>query len=185
MKKGETVQHIVTERKKLAQLEYKRRHDYVANFVHWKLCEKFHLDRSDKCYEHAPEGSVENENVKLLWDINIQCENIIEARRPHIVLVEKKEKRCSVFDIAVPADVRCSEKEIEKVEKYQDLKREIGRIWQMRSVNVVHVVIGALGSVTKKFEKWSEKLQVDANIGVEQKITLLGTARILRRVLDQ
>ena len=39
---------------------------------------------------------------------------------------------------------------MEKVEKYQDLKREIGRIWQMRSVNVVLVVIGALGSVTKK-----------------------------------
>ena len=47
-------------------------------------------------------------------------------------------------------DDRCTEMEIEKVEKYRDLKREIGRFWQMRSVNVVPVVIGALGSVTKK-----------------------------------
>ena len=36
----------------------------------------------------------------------------------------------------------------------------------MRLVNVVPAVIGARGSVTKKVEKWSEKLQVDANIGV-------------------
>ena len=41
----------------------------------------------------------------------------------------------------------------------------------MRSVNEVPVVIAvlALGSENKKFEKWLEKLQVDANIGVVQK----------------
>ena len=43
---------------------------------------------------------------------------------------------------------------------------------------MVPVVIGAPGSVTKKFEKWLEKLQVDANIGIVQETTLLGTARI-------
>ena len=31
---GETVQHIMCERKKLAQREYKRRHDTVAKLVH-------------------------------------------------------------------------------------------------------------------------------------------------------
>ena len=36
--RGETVQHIICERKKLAQCEYKRRHDTVAKLVHWKLC---------------------------------------------------------------------------------------------------------------------------------------------------
>ena len=52
----------------------------------------------------------------------------IGARRPEIVLVEKK---FSIIDIAVPADVRCIEKKIDKVDKYQDMKREICRIWQM------------------------------------------------------
>ena len=32
--KGETVQHIVCECKKLAQWEYKRRHDNIAKFIH-------------------------------------------------------------------------------------------------------------------------------------------------------
>ena len=49
----------------------------------------------------------------------------------------------------------------------------------MRSGSVVPIVIRALGSVTKKFEKWLQKLQVGVNIGVVQKTTLLGTARIL------
>ena len=55
----------------------------------------------------------------------------------------------------------------------------------MRSVNVVPVVIGALGSAAKKFEKWLEKLQVDANVDVEQETTLLGAVRILMKVLQQ
>ena len=32
--RGETVQHIICECKKLAQLDYKRRHDTVAKLVH-------------------------------------------------------------------------------------------------------------------------------------------------------
>ena len=39
-----------------------------------------------------------------------------------------------------------------------------GTIWEVRSVNVVLVVIGALGSVTKRFEKW-----FDVNSHVVQK----------------
>ena len=39
--------------KKLAQEEYKRRHDNVAKAVHWKLWEKYGLQRSEKWYEHT------------------------------------------------------------------------------------------------------------------------------------
>ena len=50
-------------------------------------------------------------------------------------------------------------------------------IWQMRLVNVVPVVIGARGPVTKKsLKKWMEKLQVDANIGIVQKDYLVGNS---------
>ena len=51
-------------------------------------------------------------------------------------------------------------------------------------VEVVHVVIGALGSVTKEFDGWIEKLGITNNVGVMQKTALLGTARILRKVLE-
>ena len=42
----------------------------------------------------------------------------------------------------------------------------------------------ALGSVTKDFERWIRKLGIAYNIGVMQKTALLGTARILWKVLD-
>ena len=79
-KKGESVQHIRNGCEKFAQKEYKRQHDNVAKKVHWKICKKNGLGHSEKWYEHAPEGAVENEEIKVLWDINIQCDNMIEAR---------------------------------------------------------------------------------------------------------
>ena len=109
---------------------------------------------------------------------------MIEARRPDIVVTDKKEKACIIVDIAVPSDRRVEEKEQEKVEKYEDLKREIGRMWGIRKVQVVPVVIGALGSVPKGFNKWIEKLDIPCNIVDMQKIALSGTARILRKVLE-
>ena len=44
-------------------------------------------------------------------------------------------------------------------------------------VEVVLVVIGVLGSVTKEFDGWIEKLRITNNTGVMQKTALLGTAR--------
>ena len=44
------------------------------------------------------------------------------------------------------------EKEGEKIEKYQDLKREIGRLWGTTHLEVVPVVVGALGVVSKRLD---------------------------------
>ena len=64
----------------------------------------------------------------MLWNINVNCYNVIEARRPDIILIDKKERKGIIIDTAVPADVRVGEKEREKMEKYQDLRNEIGRL---------------------------------------------------------
>ena len=53
-------------------------------------------------------------------------------------------------------------------------------------VEVVPVVIGALGTVTKGFDLWIEKLGIPFNVGVIiKKTALLGTARILRKCEEE
>ena len=183
-KKGESVQHITSGCEKLTQKEYKRRHDNVAKKVHWDICKKNRLEHSEKWYEHVPEGAVENEEIKVLWDINIQCDNLIEARQPDLIVIDKKEQKGIITDIAVPADVRLEEKEKEKVEKYQNLKKDTRRLWKLRNVEIVLVVIGAPGSIFASFDRWMGKLGIKCNVGVMQKSALLGTARILRKVLE-
>ena len=136
----------------MAQKEFKRRHDNVAKEVHWDICKKNRLEHSEKWYEHVLEGAVENEQIKVPWHINIQCDNLIETRRPDLIVIDKKEQKGIIIDIAVPADVRVEEKEKGNVEKYQDLKKEIRRLWKMRNVEMVPVVVGALGSVSVEFD---------------------------------
>ena len=151
-KKDESVQHITSGCEKLTQKEYKRRHGNVAKKVHWDICKKNKLEHIEKWYKHASEGAVVNEKIKVLWDINIQCDNLIEARQPDLIVIGKKEQKEIIIDTAVPADIRVEEKE-KKVEKYQDFKKEIRRLWKLRNLETVPVVIGALGSISEEFDR--------------------------------
>ena len=45
-------------------------------------------------------------------------------------------------------------------------------------------MVGALGAVSKRLDTWLDKLGITINTGLLQKTTLLGTARILRKVLE-
>ena len=41
---------------------------------------------------------------------------------------------------------------------YNELKYEIARIWKMKKVGMIPVVVGALGTVAKGFKGWIEKM---------------------------
>ena len=181
----ETVAHIISECTKLAQVEYKAiRHDNVAKVIHWKLCEKWGFQRGDKWYTHHPEKILESEQCKILWDFPIQTDKVLKHNRPDITIVDKQRKKCLLIDPSCPFDTRIEGKEEEKCANYNELKYEIARIWKLKEVDVVPVVIGALGTVTKKFKKWIDQLELKLTVEELQKPCLLGTARILRKVLD-
>ena len=76
------------------------------------------------------------------------------------------------------------DKELEKLEKYQLLKDEIAKVWRVRKVIVVPVVIGALGAVSVNFKEYMKRIGVNVRLEVIQKTALLGTAKILRKVLS-
>ena len=87
-----------------------------------------------------------------------------------------------IIDVALPGDDRVKDKELnKKVEKYQLLKDEIAKVWQMRKVIVVPVVIGALGAVSVDFKEYMRRIGVKMRLEVIQKTALLGTAKILSR----
>ena len=49
---------------------------------------------------------------------------------------------------------------------------------------MIPVVLGALGSVTKNFEKYIDNIGIKLDAHTVQKTILSGTARILRKVLE-
>ncbi|KAJ7341888.1 hypothetical protein JRQ81_007538, partial [Phrynocephalus forsythii] len=83
----ETIDHIWSCCKKIAQTDYKQRHNVVAQMT-------------DRVWEH---------------------------NTPDIVIVGKK--KVWIIDVAIPGDSRVTEKQLEKITRYQDLKTELQRLW--------------------------------------------------------
>ena len=50
---------------------------------------------------------------------------MIEARRPDMIVIDKETKFAKIIDFAIPYDSRVNSKGVAKIEKYQDLAREI------------------------------------------------------------
>jgi len=76
MQNNETINHIVSSCSKLAQKEYKRRHDNVARAIHWDLSGKCGFERNERWYDHVPESVLENDDYKILWDL--VCEQTLK-----------------------------------------------------------------------------------------------------------
>ena len=45
--RDETINHIISECSKLAQKEYKARHDWIGKVIHWEMCRKFQFDHTN------------------------------------------------------------------------------------------------------------------------------------------
>ena len=61
------------------------------------------------------------------------------------------------------------------------MRVEISRVWNMET-EVVPVVIGALGSISKNLHRHLERLEIKVHVPTFQKSALLSTANILRKV---
>ena len=85
--------------------------------------------------------------------------------------------------MAIPEDGRVRAKEDEKVEKYQDLARKVRKMWGVRT-KVIPIVVGALGTIPMRLKENLRTIGVDTSIELIQRSALLGSARILRKVLE-
>ena len=181
--RDETINHIISECSKLVQKEYKTRNDWVGKVIHWEMSKKFKFDHKNKWYMNNPEPVLENNTHKLLWDFDLQTNHRISARRPVLIIINKKKKICKIVDFAVPADHWIKLKECEKRDKYLDLARELKKLWNMQ-VTIIPVVIGAFGTLIKGLQKGLGDLEVGGRLETIQTTALLRTARILRKVLE-
>ena len=91
--RDETINHIISKCSKLAQKEYKTRHDGVGKRIHCEMCKKFKFNHTNKWYMLNPAAVLENYTHKLLWDFDIVTDHLILARRPDLMVITKKKKK--------------------------------------------------------------------------------------------
>ena len=93
-----------------------------------------------------------------------------------MIIVGKKGNKCHIIDFAVPYDTKFGEKEKEKMQKYQDLARELKKLWN-KNVKVIPVVIGALGTTPSRLPKRLKEIGINTKIVHLQKTVLLHSAK--------
>ena len=112
-----------------------------------------------------PASILENDKHELHWHFAIQTDLVISARRPGIIIIQKKKKKRTykIVDFAVPVDHRIKLRECEKKDKYLDPARELKKIWNMK-VTIIPLVIRAYVTVTKGLLKGLENLEVGGGV---------------------
>ena len=125
--------------------------------MHWKISKEFGIEVKERWYEHEPKTVNENDSVAIVWDMPILIDRTIAANRPDIVLKNKENKTCLVIDITIPLDTNTSVKTTEKLIKYKDFEIEVERMWGLKTTTVL-VVMGALGTIKKEMENYSNKI---------------------------
>ena len=71
-----------------------------------------------------PKTVTENEEVTILWDMQIHTDKELSANKPDIVIKDHANRCCKLIDVSVPSDRNTSTKVIEKLSKYKDLEIE-------------------------------------------------------------
>ena len=104
---------------------------------------------------HKPELVLENETHKILWDLEIQMDHLIIAKRLDVMLINTK-KTCHLVNFAFPVDHAEKIEESVKRDKYKDLARDLKRLWNMR-VKVLPIVASA---ALKGLERGLEELKI-------------------------
>ena len=167
----------------LAKSEFMQRHDQAASYMHWKICKAFSLPVKDKWCNHNPETVISNGQVTLIWHMQVHTDKEIKANKQDIIIKDHINNMCQLIDMTIPSDRNVLIKEVEKFSKYKDLEIEISKMWRMKTTTIP-VVIGALGVIKKGMRSNIEKIPGKISLEELQKITLLGTAHILRKVLS-
>ena len=89
-------------------------------------------------------------------DVAIPTDQVIQARRPDVVLWNKCTKEAYIIDMACTWESLIPEREKEKKSKYLELAADMGRReprWQIKTMAVMVGTLGTLGSLRHQFSQ--------------------------------
>ena len=126
--------------------------------------------------------NIENEMHKNLRNFDMRTDHLISAKQSDQVISNKKIKgTCRMVDFTVPAHHKVKLNESEKSDNYQDLTRELKKLWNM-NLTVILIEISVVGTVTKGLVQGQEDLEIwQDNI---RRTALLKSPRIARIIWE-
>ena len=180
----ETIFHILSGCDSLAKREYFTRHNGVCKYLHFVLSKAYGIPCGENWFVHEPKDVIVKDNVEILYDQILSTDIKVGANRPDLVVKDKAAKSCLIIDVACPCDLNIHKTEATKNGKYVGLKGQLQKMWGV-NCKIIPVVIGSLGAVTHNLKDYLMSIPGGPNISMCQKITLLGSKKILSDVLSR
>ena len=111
--RDETINHIISECSKLAQNEYKTRHNWVGKVIHWELCQEIYpYEQMVHAQPRICPGEWDAQTPMGFWRIN-GSPNLGQNTRPYNNQ-QKIRRTYKIVNFAVLDDHRVKSKENEK-----------------------------------------------------------------------
>ena len=123
------------------------------------------------------------EAVTVSWNQAVHTDRKVTAKRPDILIRNRKEKTCILIYVAIPADRNVVLKKGEKKLKYKNLCIEIQQMWHLKC-KIIPVIIGATEILTKGLRKNMEVMPGKHSVDSLQKTAILRTSHIMHKVLQ-
>ena len=136
-------------------------------------------------WSHEPAPTTADENTTIYYDKIIPTGRFIEnnAVKPDIVLWDRLNRSALIIDVSVPNDFGINRAEREKVTKYQDLKNALRDEWELDSIEIIPVIIGATGIMKDNLQDYLDMIPGRPTKFEVQVAALRGTVSILKRAL--
>lgn len=143
--------HLISCCNKITQTACKQRHDNVATMIHGNICKKYKLLAVKNWWDHKIENVSENEDVKTLWDFQLQTNAYHTVHQTQLQSKRKKNTSKSLIQQS-QGIAEWKRKSWGKVAKCKDLQIEIERLW-WKKTKVISMVTGTLSAIPKHLEE--------------------------------
>ena len=161
------------------------RHNEVAKVLYYELLKEFENTQEER---KKPETTLRTAKVEMWWDKKIRVQPPVEYDRPDIVCWDLNKNKCIIIDICVPMDVNVARAEKEKCDKYFLLASRLQRLYPQYTYEIVPIVIGSTGYISKTLPKWLERCGFDSKksnsiVPLLQRKALRGSIKIVKTAL--
>ena len=100
--------------------------------------------------------------------------------KPDMLIIDHKKKRIRVVEASIPWDENVNKKYEEKNEKYQTVRQELRKQYEVYELQQVNVIIGELGTITTLSEELAKISKKAVKAALEIVCRLISSIRRLQ-----
>ena len=147
----EDITHVISSCPNMSARYYlPLRHDTIAEAVYTVLHKK--EDPKAKIYCNKSEFVCNEGRKECWWNVAVKTAVKVKHNKPDIIEWDTEQKTCKIIEVSCPANVNVMSKINEKENIYGPLIRNMQLMYKDYTCMFVPIIIGALGTVSKRLE---------------------------------